>query len=228
MEIDYPTNGKPTNGNLIGPSPGAISENEDSASTPHSPYTTTRTLIHNLTLPPNPNFNIPPSPPGSPPPGMDQKLSHFLSLKNQGVHFNAKLAQSSALKNPSLLQKLMHFAGVEERNQYATTLPKDIWDPSGFPDWAFKEELARSQQDILKRREDAKAKEQRESIDFVSSSSKGGASDSGARGLRGSVAERVMAGLDRERTRSPMVDGSSLRTEGFQHRPNPKKRSRSR
>ncbi|KAJ6155043.1 hypothetical protein N7470_005609 [Penicillium chermesinum] len=47
-----------------------------------------------------PNLDIPPSPPGSPDPAANAKFQHFLSLKHQGVHFNAKLATSSSLKNP--------------------------------------------------------------------------------------------------------------------------------
>lgn len=125
---------------------------------------------------------------------------------------------------------------MEEVDQYATTLPKDVWDPSGFPAWAFKEELAKSQQEISKKREEAKARQQRESIDFVSPAAAKGAgglaSEAGSKGFRGSVAERVMAGLDRDRTRSPAAgNGGNLperKHEGLQHRPNPRKRSRSR
>lgn len=125
---------------------------------------------------------------------------------------------------------------MEEGDQYATTLSKDVWDPLGFPASAFKEELAKSQQEILKKSEEAKARQQRESIDFVSPAAPfkvgGSASEAGSKGLRGSVAERVMAGLDRDRTRSPAAgNGGNLperKHEGFQHRPNQRKRSRSR
>ena len=231
------------NESLVGPQLSRTPENNDMSSTPQSPYSANRSLIHDLTLASNPNFDIPPSPPGSPPSGMDKKFEHFLELKKQGVHFNEKLARSSALKNPSLLHKLMDFAGVNEHDQYATTLPRDLWDPSGFPAWAYKEELLKSQQDISKQRE-VKSRLHRENIEFVSGttsgqSNKGGtpASDMGVKAPRGSAAERVMAGLDRERTRSPMVDASTARLdlerrggrhEGPQSQPNTKKRSRSR
>jgi len=184
----------------------------ESTSAPQSPYSEHRATVRNLTLPTVPNLDIPASPPGSPPPGMDLKFTHFLELKKQGVHFNEKLAQSSALKNPSLLKKLMDFAGVEEDKQYATTLPADIWDPAGFPPSAYKEQLASSQQEILKKREEERAKAQREAIEFVSASASNQSSRSGtpasgtnSKGLRGSVVERVMAGLDRDRVQSPRV-----------------------
>ena len=141
---------------------------------------------------------------------MDQKFEHFFSLKKQGVHFNEKLAKSSALKNPSLLQKLMEFAGVDEEDQYNTTLPENVWNPKGFPAWAFKEELAKSQQEMTKKNEEQRSRLQRESIDFVSATNAGEPNRDGTpailastRSARVSAAERVMAGLDRERVGSP-------------------------
>lgn len=185
-----------------------------------SPYSANRTLLRDLTLPTYPNLDIPLSPPGSPPPGMDEKFTHFLELKKQGVHFNEKLANSSALKNPSLLRKLMDFAAIEDQDQYASTLPKNLWDTTGFPPWAYKEELAKAQQEMLKRREEEKARKQREAVEFVSgaasaTSSRGGTPTTlpGGKGLRGSAAERVMAGLDRDKTKSPHVSDSAKRKE---------------
>lgn len=185
----------------------------------------------------------PPSPPGSPNLGADQKFTHFLELKKQGVHFNAKLASSSALKNPSLLPKLMDFAGLDEPQQYATTLPVDLWDPAGFPEWAYKEELLRFQQSTLKRKEEEKAKASRESIDFVSATNSGQSSRGGTPGFgagskaaRGSALERVMAGLDPERwTSSPSLNVErrggrmdGVRSRGSSRSPKKRKRTRSR
>lgn len=187
---------------------------------PLSPYSANRTLLRDLTLPTYPNLDIPASPPGSPPPGGNEKFTHFLELKKQGVHFNEKLVKSSALKNPSLLGKLMDFAAINEQDQYASALPKDLWDPAGFPSWTYKEELAKAQQETLKKREEEKAKKQREAVEFVSgttsaNSSRGGTPTTfaGGKGLRASAAERVMAGLDRDRIRSPQVPESRKRKE---------------
>ncbi|MCJ1281962.1 hypothetical protein MMC26_001285 [Xylographa opegraphella] len=218
-------NGAPEIGPSIGPSNDLLESG--TASAPQSPYSANRALIRDLTLPTVTDFNIPDSPPGSPPPGLDEKFGQFLKLKKQGIHFNEKLARSSALKNPSLLRKLMNFAGVDESEQYATTLPSDIWDPEGFTPSAYKEELAKSQQSILKKREEERAKVQRESIDFVSASVSGPSSRAGTlgtagigKGLRGSAAERVMAGLDRDRVRSPQT--SNLVSRGSTSGRNPR------
>ncbi|MCJ1239989.1 hypothetical protein MMC14_007989 [Varicellaria rhodocarpa] len=186
----------------IGPSAetrGDRTNNEDT-SAPQSPYLVSRAIMRDLTLPTIPNLDIPLSPPGSPPPGVDKRFGHFLKLKMQGVHFNEKLARSSALKNPSLLRKLMDSAGIEDYDQYESTLPNGKWNPASFPSWAYKEELAKSQQEVTKKKEEERARTQRESIEFISAANPGDSSRNAAlfkgvrpRGLKGSAAERVMA-----------------------------------
>lgn len=211
---------------IVGPSMGPTDvpielqlPEDDERIAPQSPYSANRALSRDLTLPTIPNYNIPPSPPGSPMESTTNKFRHFLELKKQGVHFNEKLAKSSALKNPSLMQKLMDFADIDEAGQYATTLPKDLWNPDGFPEYAYKEELAYSQQKIRKKKEDEKAKGQRESIDFVpavasagESLSRGGTPGTGGRAGQKSAAERIMAGLERGRSSSPQVQGTKRKT----------------
>lgn len=167
--IIEPPNG-PVLGPASGPAPMSQTQSPDgpSASGRSSPFSTTRALIHDLTLPPVPNLDIPPSPPGSPNAAANAKFEHFLSLKKQGVHFNAKLASSSSLRNPSLLKKMMEHAGIDEQSQYNTSLPSDLWDVSNLPAWAFKEELLKVQQDARQKLEEKNAAGQRSSIEFVS------------------------------------------------------------
>ena len=210
---------------IIGPAVPVdeIAENGEHPA-PQSPYSANYSMIRDLTLPVIPNLEIPPSPPGSPSPGLEKKFAHFLELKKQGVHFNEKLARSSALKNPALLQKLMASAGMEEGDQYKTTLPKASWDPSGFPPWAYKEELAQSQQNILAIKEEERRKMKRDALDFVpaisseqSSRAHTPAGDGGPRS-RGSVTERVMAGLNRDRGTSPHTSNLAPRMVGEKKR----------
>lgn len=195
-------------------------ESEDS--TPLSPYSASRAQLRQLTLPPIPNPNIPPSPPGSPPAGTNAKFVHFLELKKHGIHFNEKLVKSSALRNPNLMEKLMDFAEISDVEQYGSTLSKEAWDPLAFPEWAYKEELAKSQQRIFKKKEEAKTGGQRESIDFVPDTASGGASRVGTPGTNTrqpvpkSAAERVMAGLDRGRS-SPGIQGGTKRKTRFEN-----------
>ena len=223
---------------------------EDMQTTLLSPYSAKRAAIRDLTVPPMPILNIPPSPPGSPLPENEKKFQHFLELKKQGIHFNEKLANSSALKNPNLLQKLMDHAGLDEQDQYSFTFSENLFSPRKFPPWAYKEELARSQQIVAKKKEEERAKAPHENIEFVSAAGSGPSGkgstttvNNGVRGVQGSAAERVMAGMDGASTISPQRSAQSVRSEhnrrsgipnkngpsrGIPSSPKRRKRSRSR
>jgi hypothetical protein len=68
------------------------------------------------------------------------------------------------------MEKMMDFVGLDEQDQYATTLSKDLWDPAAFPEWAFRGPLKKSQDAIRKEREAEKAAGTRTALDFVPSS----------------------------------------------------------
>ncbi|TGJ82457.1 hypothetical protein E0Z10_g6285 [Xylaria hypoxylon] len=119
---------------------------------PGSPYTATRALLRDLTLPAVPDMDIPPSPPGSPSATTSKKFENFLELKKKGVHFNSRLADTASMKNPALADKLMAFVELDHRDQYRTTLTANLWDPDAFPRHAYKEQLRQSQTDIAQAR----------------------------------------------------------------------------
>ncbi|KAF4984194.1 hypothetical protein FZEAL_592 [Fusarium zealandicum] len=160
-------------GPSLPPMEEAVQDNQDPTQRPSSPYSANRALLRDLTLPSAPNMDIPPSPPGSPPPGANKKFEQFLELKKKGTHFNAKLEQSSALKNPSLMDKLMKFVEIDERSQYSTTVSTELWDPAAFPDWAFKDKLRKSRDKLMKEKEAEKAGGGRTAVDFVASTNAG-------------------------------------------------------
>ncbi|KAK8141986.1 hypothetical protein G3M48_009532 [Beauveria asiatica] len=194
----------------LGPSlpPVALpSASSPSSPSPSSPYTTTRSLIHDLTLPSIPNFDIPPSPPRSrsrspsSSSATTKKFEQFLALKKQGTHLNAKLEQSSALRNPALMDKLLDFVDIlppgrgggggdgqgrqrEKALQYQTTLPAEVWNPGVFPEWAFRDGLRRSREKVAKERETARAAGGRSSVDFVSGTTTAAAGGGGLREKR--------------------------------------------
>jgi hypothetical protein len=150
----------------MGPSmPPKTDDPNEEASAPSSPYSQARATIRSLTMPPIPNLNIPDSPPGSPPPESTKKFARFLELKKKGVHFNARFEESPALRNPAVLKRLTALAGIDDVEQYATALPKDIAVPPQFPPGAYFEELNRSQLRLLKKREAERSKSRK--IDFV-------------------------------------------------------------
>lgn len=153
---------------------------EDPARPPLSPYSANRALLHQLTLPTVPDLDIPPSPPpGSPSSdarhaALTARFDKFLELKRtKGVHFNARIADSHAFRNPEQTDKLLAFVGVDTRfdrdsgaagaGQYATTLPAELWDPAGFPAWAYRGQLRRAQERVAKER----ARAQGEAVQFV-------------------------------------------------------------
>ncbi|KAK1919722.1 hypothetical protein P3342_002015 [Pyrenophora teres f. teres] len=171
-----PTSSGPVNGPAQGPavSPPPAEDGPPNDAAPGSPYTTTRALIQNLTLPTVPNFDIPPSPPGSPPQRATKKFAQFLDLKKKGQHFNQRLEGSSVLRDPGHLRKLLDFAGVSEEDAYASTLAEGVAIPPAFPEWAYVEELKASQKDLAKAKDQAKSKAPRDAVEFVSASASTG------------------------------------------------------
>ncbi|RPB22019.1 hypothetical protein L211DRAFT_850998 [Terfezia boudieri ATCC MYA-4762] len=139
---------------------------------PLSPYSHTRSQIHTLTLP-HTIPPLPPSPPGTPPQQTSTKFHTFLRLKRTGTHFNQKLVQSSALRNPLLLEKLMGYVGIStdigdtevgmagvgewSAEQYVSGLDKSIWDYEAWGEGSYRggfiEELRRSQNEVLEKRQ---------------------------------------------------------------------------
>ena len=92
-----------------------------------------RDTVRYLTQATHPMNSIPPSPPGSPDTATNVRFQRFLDLKLEGIHFNEDLAKKAAFRNPSLLSSMMERAGIAQRKQYNTSLPKELWDPTGFP-----------------------------------------------------------------------------------------------
>ncbi|TLD28711.1 hypothetical protein PspLS_03993 [Pyricularia sp. CBS 133598] len=190
----------PTNGqDLAAMDVDATPEPSVPPSQPASPYSANRALLRDLTLPPVPNLDVPPSPSGSPPrslPALTAKFETFLDLKRKkGTHFNARLAQSAAMRNPALMDKLMGFVGLEDpmtaaetakaggaaaaattgggnsmADQYITILPPDLWDSTAFPQWAFRGGLREAQEKVQKQREAERATGRREAVEFVPAS----------------------------------------------------------
>lgn len=157
----------PVQGPMLGPSRRSAIHDDasgllalaESPDRPTSPYTATRTLLRDLTLPAVPNMDVPPSPPGTPPASaaaLTEKFDHFLLLKRtQGVHFNARLASSAAMRDPSVMDKMVEFSGMGDQlvDQYVTTLPDELWDVRALPDWARKGRLRETQERVGKERE---------------------------------------------------------------------------
>ncbi|KAG5999813.1 hypothetical protein E4U43_001847 [Claviceps pusilla] len=141
----------------------------DPTNAPSSPYSSTRAIMHDLTLPSFPNLTIPSSPPGSPPPATNKKFQQFLHLKRKGTHFNTRLESSHALRNPSLTDKLLSFVDLTGPAQYETTLPPELYDPTYFPSYAHTDNLRKAREALVKEREADRVSAR--GVDFVHASS---------------------------------------------------------
>ncbi|KAI4739909.1 hypothetical protein E4T50_09652 [Aureobasidium sp. EXF-12298] len=198
----------PALGPMAGPSASPMPEpqaftnptEEEDASAPPSPYTANRLMLRNLTMPPVPNFDIPPSPPGSPPPDTTTKFARFLDLKKKGTHFNQRLYHSSALRNPGLLPKLLDFAGISQEDQYATPWSQGAV-ATKFPEWAYGDKLVAAHEKIAKKKEQDKTKNPREAVDFVPAKQEAAAASTSGRVERRTQGRRGL-GFDNERRRS--------------------------
>ncbi|KAG5985148.1 hypothetical protein E4U55_001117 [Claviceps digitariae] len=154
------------------PSPSASDANinaADPSNPASSPYSSTRAMMHDLTLPSVPNLSIPSSPPGSPPPATNKKFQQFLNLKRKGTHFNTRLESSPALRNPSLTDKLLSFVDLTGPAQYETTLSLDLYNPSRLPRYAHRDRLRKTREALVREREGDKASAR--GVDFVHASS---------------------------------------------------------
>ena len=135
-----------------------------------------RDAIRYLTQAPVPAASIPLSAPGSPDPTANAKFKKFVELKTKGVHFNEDLAKKQSFRNPSLLSTMVARAGIEEQAKYNTSLPLDLWNPTEFPDWAYKEGLLKSQKELQGKGEAEKkalSVSGKRVIDFASESGSG-------------------------------------------------------
>ena len=175
-------------GPMLGPSMpehmGSDTEQDPLSELQHS--MSERDIIHHLTAAPHPMTSLPPSPPGSPNAALETKFKQFLELKAKGVHFNQDLARKATFRNPSLLPTLMVRIGLEEDEQYRTSLSQEVWDPSAFPPSVYKEGLLRSQQ-TLREQEAANKKglsaSGKRTIEFMSGGTSGNTSRDSTPGM---------------------------------------------
>ncbi|KAJ4344623.1 uncharacterized protein N0V89_012367 [Didymosphaeria variabile] len=178
--------------------PEAVEEESANNAPPGSPYSSNRLMIQNLTLPPVPNLNIPPSPPGSPPRRSTQKFAQFLELKRKGQHFNQRLESSSVVRDPNHSSKLMDFATITDEDQYTSTLPEGLGVSVVWPEWAYSDALNASQKNITKAKESERSKTPRGPVDFVPArrGNSSGTCTPAGKGSRQNAAGRIVVGSE--------------------------------
>lgn len=129
-------------------------------------------------MPPVPNFSLP-SPPSPPPPNSEpaallsqttKQFERFLALKAQHTHFNSRLAASASLRNPSLLPKLLEFAGIEGQEACESSLAEGLGVPVEWPGDCFVEGLVGGNERREGRRRE---KERGRGVEFVAAKTEG-------------------------------------------------------
>ncbi|CAD7961541.1 unnamed protein product [Amoebophrya sp. A120] len=75
------------------------------------------------------HIKLPPSPPGSPDPQLQERVEKFFALKAQGKHFNDAVMKSSDHRNPYILEKVIKMFGI---NEYCTNFSPDKFDPTPY------------------------------------------------------------------------------------------------
>lgn len=148
------TSSKPTQGPMVGPSKPAeaetanYEEDEVDEEVEDSIPTSERDMLRYLTQPSHPMTSLPPEPNEDADPAVTARFKRFLELKAKGIHFNEDLAGKTSFKNPALFASLLERTDLPPQAQYSSTLPSDIFHLDLFPDWAYKENLLKSQQAI--------------------------------------------------------------------------------
>lgn len=141
---------EPRQGPMVGPSkPTEVTsadyedgDLEDSMPMPE------RDMLRYLTQPSHPMTSLPPEPTEDADPTVTAKFRRFLELKSKGIHFNEDLASKTSFKNPNLFASLLERADLPSQAQYSSTFSSNLFDLKQFPEWAYKENLLKSQQEI--------------------------------------------------------------------------------
>ncbi|KAA1068693.1 hypothetical protein PGT21_015695 [Puccinia graminis f. sp. tritici] len=71
-------------------------------------------------------------------PDLQNKITRFKALREQGIYFNDNLVQSKSYRNPNIYTKLVEFLSLHESS---TNFEPTFWDPRGFPDSAQADSL---------------------------------------------------------------------------------------
>jgi len=129
-----------------------------------------RSLLCPPPIPGVDDWGIPPASQNPCDPGVEAKLMHFHTLKNDPnapKHFNDSLMMNRSFRNPHLYAKLVEFVDVEEK---ATNFPRDVWDPTDMHEEWFADKIAEAQK--IRYEQQASGSSQREKrsrIEFATS-----------------------------------------------------------
>ncbi|XP_014679535.1 PREDICTED: SAP30-binding protein-like, partial [Priapulus caudatus] len=112
------------------------------------------------------DVRLPASPEGRCSKILEEKIAELHRKKSRdasAADLNRLIQQRKDIRNPSIYEKLIDFCKIDE---YGSNFPPDVYDPRGWPDAAYYEELAREQKAEMDRRE-RERRNDRTKVEFV-------------------------------------------------------------
>lgn len=114
----------------------------------------------------------PPPPTGPPDPALIEKIKEYHEFKRSGRSINRNLRKLKSFQNPDILGKLVKHCNIQ---QYGSNYPPELFNPYGYKDTDFYEQIGKSQEQLAINRQEAQSKRTR--VEFVSGSNQSTSED---------------------------------------------------
>ena len=97
---------------------------------------------------------------------LQEKIRFLLELKHRkNLDFNTSIQKRKSFKDPGMYKILLSFLNLDE---YGSNFSKGLFDPTGWREESFYDNLSKAQKEAYKEKEREKAKQARARIEFVS------------------------------------------------------------
>ena len=93
---------------------------------------------------------LPPEPPGTCSPALQESINKLYQRKKEGYNMNAMIQSKKSFRNPSIYEKLIQYCSIDE---YGTNFPKELYDGHLFGEDSYYDVLAKEQKLDMERRE---------------------------------------------------------------------------
>ena len=95
---------------------------------------------------------LPPEPPGTCSPALQESINKLYLRKKEGYDMNAVIQSKKGFRNPSIYEKLIQYCSIDE---HGTNFPKELYDGHLFGPESYYDELAKVQKADMEKREKA-------------------------------------------------------------------------
>jgi len=109
---------------------------------------------------------LPPEPTGRCSNKLQEKILKLLEKKHrEDLDLNTSIQKRKDFRNPSIYKKLLSYLNLDETG---SNYPKNLFDPTGWTEESFYENLSKAQKEAYEKKEKEKAKQARTQVEFVS------------------------------------------------------------